>query len=1210
MEAQFRGWFLRRRNISDRMLQFCVFFLAFSQAAFSQVSTGTITGRVTDATGALLPQSAVVLTKPATGLVVRTTSNTDGTYSFGSLQTGDYEVEASHDGFKKGQAQTTLTVGQTAQVDLSLPVGNTSETVTVQSDETMQLYTNNATISYVVGAQQVADLPMNGRNAYGLAALAPGIAPGGSFGVGLSTTRGALVAAGNNNFEANGGVAGSNEIMLDGVPITICCQGQPAVTPTTEVIDQFSVITSVPPAQFGRTSGGILNLVTKTGTNRIRGDVYEYFRNDQLDAANYFQKRTNTLPIPGRNDFRAPHRFNEFGGFISGPVYIPKLYHGRDKTFFSFGYEGTRNVLSGFVTTTVPTLLMRQGIFTEALNPIYDPHNLNTSGATPVRGLLPAGCNSAGCFAAGRVVPTIDPVAQKLINLYPLPNAPNVAPYTNNYSYSQGAYTVDDQYNFRIDHNFTPNERMFVRGTRDTDTYVVNDLFNQPTGPNAFNQAIKAYLFALGDTWVASPSLLFQVSYGFAYQTNLGVPQNFTGYKASDYGFSSNFASEQQVPGLPLITVGGLTNLGEAANLNAFDHYNHILTASTTWQKGSHALAFGYDGRIILENEQVLNNPLGSIGFDSSLTNGPNPNTAITAAAAATGQAQSDAFAAFLLGTPTTASITRQQTVAFKQWYNAMYLQDDWRVRSNLTVNIGLRYEIETGPHERYNRWADISTSIANPLSSPAFPVQGGAQYLGASGNPSNAWKTYHDKFSPRVGFSFTATPTTVVRGGFGVLFLPTSERVYSAGTVGYSQATANNYTKVQVPTTTTSNPIPNGVSLPLGSSLGVQAGNGTSVQGLRYDNPMAYNEQWNFGVEQQLAQGVVLQLNYVGSHSVKLPIGTRLNDLPPQYWGDPNNPAPQTKYLQTQVPNPFFGKSTAGPLATVATVPQSQLLVAYPQFGMYNSGLINSTFNIQQNDIGSVSYNGMQVSVNFNRKNSLTGTVNYTWSKVLGNAIDITTAAFNATGSPAVQSFYFLKDERTNLASDIPHRIVGSANYNLPFGRTQRFGSKVSTWINEIIGDWKLNGIVTVQSGYPATPTQSGGASFSGSRPTMVPGISPQTKGSIKQRLGPVGQYGQTQTYFNPAAFTLTLPFQLGNVPRSSAAMRGPINFQDDVSAIKNFPIHSTTSLQFRLEAFNVLNKVQFALPNASVNSAGFGQITSQSNNPRNVQLALKLFF
>lgn len=1172
--------------------------LVFPLRSDAQTANGSIYGRVTDSTGALLPGTSVTLTRTDTGLVLKSVTNGDAIYNFPSLQTGPFTVETSRSGFKSSKTSLTLTVNQAAQIDVILAVGSETDSVTIEADNAAQLDTQDSTLAYTVGATQVSDLPLNGRNPYGLAALAPGIFPGNNFGAGVSTARGAVVAAATNNFQSNGGIGGSNEILLDGVSIIVCCQGQPPLTPSVEVVDQFKVLTSAPPAQFGRSSGAVLNIVTKTGTNSLHGDVYEFFRNDKLDAANFFTKRSGVFPIPGHADYRLPHKFNQYGGFVSGPVFLPKIYNGKDKTFFTFGYDAQRNVLSQYNITTVPTVLMRQGVFTEAPALVYDPYNVATVGTTTTRQPLAPGCAGATCYTAGRYVGTINPVAAKLLPLLPLPTS---SALVNNYSYSQGKTDMVNQYNFRLDQNWSSNNRTFVRGTRDVNNHHENDLFNQASGPNGINQKLTAYLFALGHSYTLSPRVLLQFTYGFGYQKNFQVPQNFTGFDAGSYGFSSNFLSQQQQPGLPFIGIAGLQQIGNGSGANFFIHYTHILDGAAILQFGKHTITTGYDGRYVLEDEQSVSNPLGSFSFDATLTNGPNPSAAVP-----TGQTPFDSFAAFLLGATGSTSLQRQTTIAFTQPYHAFYVQDDWRIFPQLTLNLGVRYDIEFGFRERYNRWADFNPASTNPISAQAgIAFTGGAQYLGANGNPNRTWKTSYKDVAPRVGFSWNPYANTVVRGGYGILYLPTSERGFGSGTLGFSVSTSINNPSNSSPSNTFANPFAAGVALPAGPNAGVQAGTGSNVNALLYNTPVSYQQQWNLGIEQQLSAGFVFNLNYAGGHGVKLPISGRPNDLQPKYFGAPGD-TNQIAYLQANVPNPFAGTVTTGSLAA-PTVQRAQLLAAFPQY-ISNTALANSSLVYNFNGLGSASFNAMQAGLTYRRKN-LNGTVFYTWSRLLGNVSDLTNGFLNSTGTPAYQNYYFYNRqyERTNLATDIPHRIVGNFVYSLPFGRGQRFGGSMPRWADTLVGGWKLNGIGSVQSGYALGYSQSGAQAFAGSRPTYVPGVNPLTSGSTHTRLGGAGQ---SQSYLNAGAFRLSRAFELGNVPRSVSLTRSPLIFQNDLSAIKDFQIHESIKLQFRLEAFNLLNKVQFGSPNTTVGSSNFGFITSQSNLPRNVQAALKLNF
>jgi hypothetical protein len=1173
----------------------------------AQVQNGTIQGIVTDSAGALVPGANVTSRQLATNLVLHGQTNGAGLYTFPQLLPGEYTVSVEMQGFKKSVTNLTLTVGQVAHLDFALQVGTETQTIEVQADSSASLNTQTSNLDYTVQAQQMNSLPLNGRNPYGLAVLAPGIAAGSNFGVGVNVARGAVVAAATNNFQSNGGIGGNNNILLDGVSIEVCCQGQPAVTPSAEVVSQFKVVSSTPPAEYGRTSGAVLNLVTKSGGNRMHGTVYDFLRNDKLDAANYFTKRNGVYPYRGHNDFRPPHRSNQFGGFVSGPVVLPHVYNGIDKTFFTFGYEGVRNVAPVTGTTTVPTALMRQGIFTEAPTTVYDPRSYNSSTGTRSP-IAAANCNGAQ-YSAGYCIPAsqIDATATAVMALVP---APNLSGTTNNYAYAQNVTDKDDQFNFRIDQNFSDKHRTFVRGTRGANDHVNYDLFNKPNGANqGWTQTLSSYLFAVGHLWSLSSDTLLQFSYGFARQKNVQLPSQFL-YSASDYGFSNNFVSEQQSQGIPAITFTGMQQIGYGSYYNFWGHNTHSLNASALLQRGKHSLSIGYNGQLILENQKGV--PSGSIGnltYNTAFTGGPTPNSSLPS-----GQGAFDAWASYLLGYPGSgSSITRSVTVAFNQWVTGAYVQDDWRLTPKLTVNMGLRWDVETGFGERHNHWAVFNPNIANPISDAAgIAVHGGAQFLGANGNAGRTSPTYYSKVGPRLGLSWSVDDTTVVRGGYGILYLPTSQRGYSAQNIGYSQSTnittsADGFT----PVVKTSDPFPSGVLLPAGASAGAGVSAGTTISGLQYDNPVSYQQQWNFGIEHAFSRALTFTMNYVGGHGVHLPISARPNDLQPVYFGavgDTN----QVNYLQQQIPNPFYNAASSlapGSLLRNPTVQRAQLLAAFPQYtGGSISGIQNYSVGISYLDKGSATYNALQTSLLIHGQGGLTGSVSYVFSKLMGNVSDLTNGFLNATGNPGIQNYYFLnQQEHSVLATDTPHRFTGTIAWPIPVGTGKRFGGDLPGWANKVVGDWSVNTIVLINSGYPLSFTVTGAPAFAGTRPMWVKGVSPLTSGSTKNRLGGAGQ---TQGYLNPAGFAVPVAFQLGDVPRSTALARGPISFDNNVSLIKNIRLYEGLSLELRGEAFNVLNKAAFSMPNATVGGAGFGYITSTSNSPRNIQLGAKLHF
>jgi hypothetical protein len=1187
-----------------------VLLSAITGTLSAQTANGTIRGLVTDTTGAIVSQANVTLRESSTGLLLRDITKKDGLYNFQSLLAGSYEVTVSQKGFQSATASIVLEVGQTAQIDLTLTIGSQNDTVVVNAAPAARLEAGTSELSYTVTSQQVIDLPLNGRNPYGLAELSPGIIPGGSFGAGLSTVRAAVVSAATNNFQTNGGIAGSNEILLDGISIIVCCQGQPPVTPSVEVVDQFKVITSVPPASFGRSSGGVLNIVTKSGSNYLHGDIFDFLRNDQLDAANFFVKRSGVYPIPTRHDFRTPQRFNQFGGFVGGPVVLPKIYDGRDETFFTFGYEGVRNLTYGSSTTTVPSALMRQGIFTDScgglvacaslptanLNQlIYDPNNLVNS---YTRALLPAVTVGGVNYPAGTYVQNIDPVAAKLLQFIPTANI-NTTSFASNYIYFPITKDNDDQYNFRIDHNFSGRQRSFIRGTKMSDEHYVGDYFGSYSGPNSTYQRIRSYLFALSHVWVATNSLVLQGTYGFNYQLNDNLPGSIN-YTPSIYGFSSNFASQQQIAGIPYTTIADLETVGSALNIAYNVQYTHTLGISAILQRAAHTITAGYDGRYFLQNAEGGANPLGELEYNSNFTSGPIPDQQLPV-----GQVPYDSFAAFLLGAPSTATITRQVKTAFSQPYNAVFLQDDWRIFPKLTLNLGIRAGMEVGFRERHNHWADFNPTASNPLSTPAFSFQGGAQFLGIHGNPSRIWNTTY-RIDPRVGFSYAPVPATVIRGAYGILSMPTTQRGYSISNMGYAQTTSVTSTNTSAPTFSSENPFASGVLLPQGASAGTASGSGGSGVAMIYKTPDPYQQQWNAGIEQELTPSLYFRLYYAGGHGVKLPLYGRPNDLNPKYWGTPGN-LTQAAYLESQVANPFYGSNIAGTLASLKTVPLQQLLSAYPQYYPV-LGMVGYGIEYEQDGFGSASFNALQAGLVYRNSKGVNASFFFIWSKQLGNVSDLTTGFLNATGNPSYQNYYLFKqDSRSNMVSDIPHRVVTNIVYPLPFGRGQRFGNHLPNWADATIGGWRANAIVTIQSGNPLSFSQTGGQSYSPLRPSYVLGVNPLTSGNIHNRLGGAGE---TQGYLNPAAYQLSQAFTLGNVPFAAALTRSPIAFRDDLSLAKLTNIHKAFRLEFRAEAFNVLNKVQFGFPNTQVGGTSFGTITYQGNLPRQIQVALRLFF
>jgi len=1145
--------------------------------AVAQSTTGTVTGIVTDSANAIVPNVQVILTNTGTAIKSVATTNETGNYSFTLVQPGAYRLSTEAPGFRAFSQDFTLQVNQTARIDVKLVVGQLSESITV-NESAVLIESETSSLGQVISSKQVTDLPLNGRNPFALAALTPGVWPGGSFGVGLGTTRSAAQMAGANNFMADGGIAGSNEVLLDGVPIMVCCQGQPAIIPSVDVTQEFKVQTNSSAAEFGRTSGGILNILTKSGANELHGDMYEFLGNDQLNAANFFTNRSGKAPIPGRDDFRTPLRYNQAGFTLGGPVILPKLYSGKNKTFFFGGWEGTYVRQYSYVTTNTPPTAIRGGDLSSAPDAVYDPMTTTADPSNP-------GHYVRTPFS-GNVIPAnrINPINVNYLKYFP---QPSIAGVINNYNYIQPISTDDSQGTVRIDHNLSDTSRLFGRWSGMTDHYTAGDWANGITGNG---QDINASTVVLDYVKSPTPSTVIDVHYGFAFQRNKVIPFSL-GTDATSLGFPSSFEAQQLVRAIPLLGIANYRSIGFDSSRN-WSHYTHALGASLSWIHGGHTIKAGWDGRMYVDNQISLDGGAGSFSYNSSFTNGPDPRSTIAGT-----QSPYDSFAGFLLGTPASGGITYQSSFARDQFYHGLYVQDDWKISSKLTVNLGFRTDIDTGFVERYNRQSLFDPSLTSPIAAQTgLALKGGLAFSGVGNQPRALWKT-STHVAPRLGIAYSINDKTVVRGAYSLFYLPTSQRGYGVSTnSGYSVGTSFVASIDGVtPVGTISNPFPTGTIPISGSTLGAATLLGSGVSGFTNDLPLPYNQQWNFGVQRQLPAGFMVNLSYAGSHSVKLPTGFNPNALQFQYYGAAGDQS-QVAYLTQLVANPFYNVIKTGTLAA-STVQRQALLAQYPQFTGVGETL----------DVASSFYNSLQFSAQKSFSHGFTTLVSYTWSKNLGDANNLVTG-FLDVGTPGYQNNWNRHLEKSVLATDVPHRLVWNGNWELPLGAGKRFGAHLNRWVNGVVGGWQMNGILTVQSGYPLAFGVQGAQSFAGSRPNFTGTDSNvYTTGSMTDRLGGVsGGAG----YLNASAFSRPLSFQLGNVPRLTGSVRGPGNRNIDFSMMKFFPIHERLKLQLRAEAFNLLNHPIFGGPNTTVGSASFGIISGQSNAPRSIQAAIKVLW
>jgi hypothetical protein len=881
-------------------------------SAPSQVITGSVNGIVLDPAGAAVPNAKVRTVNTATNLEVRTATDADGRYTFPSLPPGgSYSITVEASGFKTEQhTGISLEVNQALRIDFNLKIGASTETIQVTATAPL-IESNTAAMGSVITAQNIVNLPLNQRNAYSLVFLAPGVQGDVSF------------TYNSDNFSINGGRPGTTDILVDGIPSAPNLANPIvgiAVFPSVDAVQEFKVQTNSYSAEFGRSSSGIINLIYKNGTNQVHGSAYEFLRNSDLDANSFFANRSG-VPLPN-------FKRNQFGGSLGGPVEIPGGYKGRDKTFFFFDYDGLRQGSATRLQTTVSTAAQRTGDFSKTLNAagqivtIYDPTTTVPQGSGFVRSAFPS-----------NVIPAnrIDTVARDVVNYYPLPNQPGAANSgANNYYLAATGVLNTNSIDAKIDENLGDRSRFFVRYSRQTldqpaPVELPADIAVAQRGPD--NQAQTNNSAAVDYTLTLSPTNLIEMRYGFA-RIKLDYRSISLGFDPTKLGFPSYLTANADHLIFPGIAPTNYYALGAPGQGDTRDpgFETHILAVENTRILSAHTLRFGAETRLLRSNDTESGSSAGNFSFTSAITQGPNPNAASTTAG--------NAIASLLLGVGSGSMIIDSKDDATQSHYYAAFFQDDWKVTRTLTLNLGLRYDLDIPRTERYNRMETFNTTIPSPLAGPTglSGLHGGAVFVGKGGTSRRQFDPQWHNFDPRFGFAFQATPNTVIRGGFGV-FYAASLRVANAtiGNEGFSSVT--NYAGSPdglTPAVYLSNPFPTGLNLPVGSSQGLLTGIGSSYENpLTGDNKVPYTLNWDFNVQRQLPGGILVDAAYVGNHGVHLNLGGEnnynLNQLTPDVIGLGTR-------LQQSVANPFYRVITTGPEAT-ASVPLAYLLAPFPQF-------------------------------------------------------------------------------------------------------------------------------------------------------------------------------------------------------------------------------------------------------------------------------------
>jgi Carboxypeptidase regulatory-like domain len=1195
--------------------------MAFPALVVAQSYTGSITGTVTDPSGGIIINAQVNLSDEQKGYSFAAQTDSAGRYLFRNLATSSYRIEVQMAGFQT-QAKTgiKLDVDQNVAVDFNLQVGTSTQRLEITAEAPV-LATQDAVTGQTVNRKFINDLPLISRSVTDLAYLTPGVTEVDSSCQGCSA----------NNFISNGGRNATSDMLLDGVTVTNFEQNSgvqvPTYTPSVDAVEEFTVQQTNFSAEYGFSGGTIVNMVTRSGTNQFHGSLYEFFRNQKLDANNFFNNQSG-IPI-------APLRNNNFGGTVGGPVI-------RDKTFFFFDYDGTRSRTASTNQAGVPSAAERTGNFGELCGfsggsfdsagrcsadggQLWDPYTgvYSADLAGPVRsGFIPFNnlttytspgspvLNGTPYQLAARPGNLIDPVALKLMQFYPLPNV-NVGsaaynPYTN-WIGSGSNQNSNNQYDIKIDHRFNEKSLISVKYSKQSSFSQGFNCYGNVADPcTAGPSDSTAHLAAINFTHTFSPAVVLNVAYGFTR----GAP--FTHSIAGNYkdidpvkllGLPS-YMNTSGVPFIPAINLNssysspGLSSIGTQpwSYLRQGQQTHHVL-GTLSWVRGAHELKFGGEFRSHGDNFTQPGIPGGQFTYD------------FTGTSQFPFSGGGDALASFLIGNggPGTSSSGYEvpNQVSTQSFQTGGFVQDNWKVNKKLTVNIGIRYDLDFPRTERYNRMNGLDPSVASPLQVPGLGTLHGGEVFASSNNRSPGYNTSYVTLGPRFGIAYQPFDKTVIRTGYGIYYSSVRSGAAGVGPPGYQgfdeyTPWINTYQNDGVtPFGRLSDPFPAGIKLPPGSSLGLLNDVGFGAVGPipSVDSAVPYEQSWSFGIQRELPSSILIDVNYVGKKGTHLYFGGAggLNYLGPQiehYSPD------QITALNTYVANPFYGVIT-DPNSSLSnpTVQAYQLQLPFPQFTGFNGDSPPWANSI---------YNALQLRVEKRFSHGLQALVSYTWSKSIDDA-STTDGSVSWLGgvSNGPQDPNNRRLERGLSTFDIPRVLQFSYTYELPIGRGKAIGGNMHPVLNAIIGGWQTNGIWRFADGRPLLLTLSGGQAlptYGAQRPDLT---------------GPLhcnsGSDFLTNYFSNPEVAVAPAPFTLGNAPRSYGGCRTPGQNTATLSLFKEFPLSKLregAKLQFRFEAFNALNHPQFNAPDTQVNGGNFGVITSTANSPREVQLALKMYW
>jgi hypothetical protein len=1175
-----------------------VLTLVIACAGFGQEFRSAISGAVTDPTGAAVAGAKVVATETRTGTKVQTASDAAGHYAIPFLAPGEYEVSAQSAGFKEYVRRgLVLGAGDHPVIDIRLEIGNASQSVDVTAEAPL-VSAENASVGQAVTTGEVEELPLNGRTPMVLASLSLGV---------LATGQPSLIhpfdSGAGSAWSVGGTPAQTSELLVDGVP-DATWDGRLAYSLPQDAVQEVRVKAFDSDASFGHTGGGTLNQVMKTGTNLLHGTLWEYNQPNTLTANDFFNNSKGVA--------RPVSHLNQYGVTAGGPMFVPKVFNGRNKLFWFFAWEGMKDGQPNPSLLTVPTDAEKQGDFSAVLAAdkssaqLYDPYSAVQSGSTITRTAYP-----------NNVIPKsqLNAVALAYLKYYPEPNI--TATRADGYQNFGNSATTNDNYNNemgRLDYNMSEKSRLAFNVRKSDYTQSKN---------NYFGNIAEGSLLARNN-WGATVDEIYTVNASnvldlrFNY-TRMGESHDMPsqGFDPASLGFPSYLAGNSNYLEMPVVSFSsntGFQALG-ATGADRLPSQSFQLYASWVRVIGSHTLKFGTDDRQYRLNTFTAGNSTGQFSFSGN-------NWVKASSSASSTVVMGQDFASFLLGLPYTASSSAYDINTYGSWYSyygSGFVQDDWRVSKTLTVNLGLRYEHDGPYHETYGRTVNgFDATSTNPLAAAAqaayakspisqlpvsaFQVPGGLTFAGAGNNAVFANSSH--LFSPRASLAWSPEALhgkTVIRVGFGMFVAPIAisyvgpDGKYSTsprtplGQEGFSQstpvtATNDNYL---TPAMTLGNPFPNGFLASAGSSLGLLTYAGQTLQFMNPDMQNGYSERWNFDIQHTLSTNTMFEIAYIGNHALHLPVNvTQLNGLPRADLSTLPVKDANTTYLTNSVTNPFSKLQTSQNGSTAAL---AQLLAPYPEFPVGDSatGWNGGGGILEYNDtVGSSYFHSLNARLQKRTSHGLTLNANFIYSKLIERL-----SWLNA--SDAVP-------ERRVSPTDRPLRFVTSLVYELPIGQNKWINLQ-SRWANTLLGGWRLTSIYSWQVGGPVvwnngSSTSPGDYVYFGGPLNLNPR---QTNGTA---------FDTTQFVTNS---TNAFQYHLRTFSTTFGNLRTDGINALDSSVIKQFHFSEAKRyLELRGEMFNVANHPSFAAPNTTATNSAFGTITATVNRFRTIQLSARIVF